>query len=612
MPLDWLNTPLDADIGELIAQRKRGKAIETLRRQLQGRLAPPVGVRLQLADLLMQAGRIEEAVPVLLGLADEFAADGFVAKAVAILKRVDRVQPGRADIAERLERLVHQQKRVSELPSRPRSAVPEFGIEEFAEGQELIVPAEELEPAGGGAATGGASGERAPGSWSRSRAGAHRGGDRRSGDGGGADRGSLRRPIESATIESAEPIVETPAPVVEPVPAPPPDSIESLVVDAAPAPAGDATPVPDSRRATIRIPPPVPPTVADVPSNPCRSRRADRSRPNPRRLRRPGRPASGAGSARALWRFLASFPGAEEGAAPLRRRPRRSRSRESTRRRTAPEGARGGRRPTVVASDRYAASIRRRGQPSRRCGPRARHAESSDAAAPSDAPAPSEPSIDEALSEEAFRDHLLDIVEDVLHRPAAPAPAVEMDRARVLDLARRMVASRLFKDLSDEELLAIVRGLRLHTYEAGDIVVTEGEPGQSLFTLTTGPREGLRPQPRPPQLRGGRRWARAISSARSPASPAGRAARPSWPPAPASSWSWTVRPSTPSRARTRACATCWRTSYIERASSPEVAAVRAVPCPTRARGARPSRCWSRISARAAGIRACASASPTCC
>ena len=147
MPLDWLNTPLDADIGELIAQRKRGKAIETLRRQLQGRLAPPVGVRLQLADLLMQAGRIEEAVPVLLGLADEFAADGFVAKAVAILKRVDRVQPGRADIAARLERLVHQQKRVSELPSRPRSAFPEFGIEEFAEGQELIVPAEELEPA---------------------------------------------------------------------------------------------------------------------------------------------------------------------------------------------------------------------------------------------------------------------------------------------------------------------------------------------------------------------------------------------------------------------------------------------------------------------------------
>src|SRR3954467_6186079 len=130
MPLDWLNTPLDADLGELLARKKRGKAIETLRRQLQGRLAPPVPVRLQLADLLMQAGRVDEAFPVLLGLADEFARDGFVAKAVAILKRVDRVQPGRADVAQRLEALVHQQKRAADLPSRPRAAVPELGIEE--------------------------------------------------------------------------------------------------------------------------------------------------------------------------------------------------------------------------------------------------------------------------------------------------------------------------------------------------------------------------------------------------------------------------------------------------------------------------------------------------
>src|SRR5438128_4296876 len=146
MPLDWLNTPLDADIGELLARKKRAKAIETLRRQLQGRLAPPVTVRLQLADLLMQAGRAEEAVPVLLGLADEFAADGFVAKAVAILKRVDRAQPGRADVSERLEKLVHQQRRVAELPSRPRAALPVFGIEEFGDAPDLILPAEELEP----------------------------------------------------------------------------------------------------------------------------------------------------------------------------------------------------------------------------------------------------------------------------------------------------------------------------------------------------------------------------------------------------------------------------------------------------------------------------------
>jgi len=74
----------------------------------------------------------------------------------------------------------------------------------------------------------------------------------------------------------------------------------------------------------------------------------------------------------------------------------------------------------------------------------------------------------------------------VLHRPPPPETEANTERARVLDLARRLVGSRLFSDLSDEELLAIVRGLRLRTYDAGDVVVTEGEPGHSLFTLASG------------------------------------------------------------------------------------------------------------------------------
>ena len=72
MPMDWLNTPVDVPISELIARKKRARMIEMLRSQLEGRLAPGVQVRLQLADLLVQAGRGDEAVPVLIGLADEF------------------------------------------------------------------------------------------------------------------------------------------------------------------------------------------------------------------------------------------------------------------------------------------------------------------------------------------------------------------------------------------------------------------------------------------------------------------------------------------------------------------------------------------------------------
>jgi CRP-like cAMP-binding protein len=44
----------------------------------------------------------------------------------------------------------------------------------------------------------------------------------------------------------------------------------------------------------------------------------------------------------------------------------------------------------------------------------------------------------------------------------------------------------LFSDFSREELLEIVRGLELRTHDAGAIVVTEGEPGDSLFVVTHG------------------------------------------------------------------------------------------------------------------------------
>jgi CRP-like cAMP-binding protein len=541
MPLDWLNTPLDADIGELIAQRKRGKAIETLRRQLQGRLAPPVPVRLQLADLLMQAGRIEEAVPVLLGLADEFAHDGFVAKAVAILKRVDRVQPGRADIAERLEKLVHQQKRVAELPSRPRAALPVFGIEEFDEAPDLTVPAEELEPV--------------------------------------ADKGlapeseddAVELP-ESAPLElepeeardveieaTAEPIEDEAAPMeatVEAIDAAP-DPLAALVPDAAPTP--ETPPSPAAAAAVLDEPTPASAPVEASAATEDESEAADAGLgPGS------GQPGVGKRIRRALWRFLASLPGAEEGneappaAEALAVEPE------------APLAA-------AVASVEAVAV------------PAPVTPEVTPTVAPESAEGQSETppaaavgaTAEEAMSDDAFHDQLLDIVEDVLHRPPPPEPPeppVERDRARVLDLARRMVASRLFKDLSDEELLAIVRGLRLHTYEPGDILVTEGEPGQSLFTLTTGHVKVFVSNPdrrnfEVATLVEGDFFGEISSLSGRPRSATVVAAS-------ACELLELDRPTLDSIARTHArVRDVLETSYIERASSPEVAAVRAVPLP---------------------------------
>jgi CRP-like cAMP-binding protein len=91
-------------------------------------------------------------------------------------------------------------------------------------------------------------------------------------------------------------------------------------------------------------------------------------------------------------------------------------------------------------------------------------------------PAPAE------LSAQAYEEKLLDIVEDVLQRPRAAI----VDRPHVVEYAHRLLAMPLFSDLTEEELLAVVQGLRVHTFDAGDIVVTEREPGHSLFILTGG------------------------------------------------------------------------------------------------------------------------------
>jgi CRP-like cAMP-binding protein len=99
------------------------------------------------------------------------------------------------------------------------------------------------------------------------------------------------------------------------------------------------------------------------------------------------------------------------------------------------------------------------------------------------------------MSEETFQGQVLDLIEEVVQQPlpaAEPALAATGSEERpvrtrgVAESAQRLLASPLFRELSEAELLAVVRGMRLHTYEAGDIVITEGERGDSLFIVTSG------------------------------------------------------------------------------------------------------------------------------
>jgi CRP-like cAMP-binding protein len=371
MPMDWLNTPVDVPISELIARKKRARMIEILRGQLEGRLGPGVQMRLQLADLLVQAGRGEEAVPVLIGLADEFAADGFVAKAIAILKRVEKVHQGRDDVASRLAVLVQQQQRASESVDKRGRRTVELGMEELdagalalEEGDEELTAAEAADepvppPAPAQAAAEGV-GQRIRGAFKRFLAGLPE-----------APASSETRPV---------PIISMPAAPTPPEP-----------VAAEPAPAE----------------PPPPPVIETPPAAPATPEVSDDTDP--------------------------LIVGALSAQVPD---------------------------PEPVADEPPADDLEITLEPD-------------------EEPPPAE------LSAEAYEERLLDIVQDVLQRPT-PEPAAGVDRPRLVAYADRLLAMPLFSDLSEEELLAVVRGLRVHLFAAGDVIVTEREPGQSLFILTGG------------------------------------------------------------------------------------------------------------------------------
>jgi CRP-like cAMP-binding protein len=67
------------------------KAIEVLEAHFgQGRWDPRM--RLRLADVLLKAGKYQDAVPVLIGLADELARAGYSEKAIAMLKKIEKIQ----------------------------------------------------------------------------------------------------------------------------------------------------------------------------------------------------------------------------------------------------------------------------------------------------------------------------------------------------------------------------------------------------------------------------------------------------------------------------------------------------------------------------------------
>jgi thioredoxin-like negative regulator of GroEL len=128
MAFDWLRRtsverpsprggPEPESVADLVARRKYPRALALLRSQFEaGNRSPEL--RLQYAEVLIESGRAEDAVPVLIGVADELTAAA-PEKARGALRRADEVAPGRDDVAHRLASLADQAPTVP--PANPRT-----------------------------------------------------------------------------------------------------------------------------------------------------------------------------------------------------------------------------------------------------------------------------------------------------------------------------------------------------------------------------------------------------------------------------------------------------------------------------------------------------------
>ena len=135
------------DVVSLIAAKKYARAIEVLKAQLSKKGANP-SLRMQLADVLILADKKQEAIGLLIPLADQFARDGFAAKAVSVLKKIQKVDPGRRDVEERLARQIEERQReATSLPlTRPGAAASDAPAGGFGEGPALEIGFEMMAP----------------------------------------------------------------------------------------------------------------------------------------------------------------------------------------------------------------------------------------------------------------------------------------------------------------------------------------------------------------------------------------------------------------------------------------------------------------------------------
>lgn len=376
------------DITALITKKQYAKAIELIRAQLKTQRSDP-RLRMQLADVLVLAGKNKEAVMILTPVADEFAKEGFAAKAISVLKKIQKIDPSARDVNAKLAALIEEKQRVATVPTPATSReMPEFGMEEIGldVGGPVAVPADDRpipmptfdEPAGAE-----------------------------------LDLGSPAPPEPMAAEISFAP---EPPSLDEPLaaePAPGEIALESepfqLAIDA-----GDSPVQPDE---VVILPEPVAPV-----------------------------PARAAAPGPIVDRDLISDEEEEEPTEVL---------------------------PELSASYDTGLEVLPEMSP--------------------EPPAellpmvePEEPA--DQMSESAFTEELLSAIDEAFaDLPVGAEEALPMlAQDAAAEGGSQIVVSPLFKNFSVDELVEVIHGLNLITFEEGDIIIRQGEPGDSLYMLTAG------------------------------------------------------------------------------------------------------------------------------
>ena len=353
----------EEDVVSLIAAKKYARAVEILKARLQKKGANP-SLRMQLADVLILADKKQEAVALLLPLADQYARDGFAAKAVSVLKKVQKVDPGRRDVEERLARQIEERQREAAV-SVPRS-VGMIGMEEAG------APAPD--PDGG------------------------------------------------AALEIG---FESMAPISTPMGTPPP--VERAPLPPPPAPVPVLAPAPSAPPALVPAPMPVlAPVPAPEPTTPDETLPVNSPLVSP--LLRDTRPRALAG------------PTQDEGIEDY---------------------------DLLYAGEEEDEEV--------------------------DLPLDAVEIIEEApaaepMSAGQFADELMGLVDSVFQEfaSAAPAPTAATAPEGSPRGGSQIVVSPLFRDFSVDEMVAVIQGLKLLTFDRGQAILREGQPGGSLYTLTSG------------------------------------------------------------------------------------------------------------------------------